>query len=128
MPQVMRTEGRKVTISCLVKHLVFEWRLEATEDDGTRIAVHVEIPEAEAHRLDTQRDGSERVPALTRRARRYGRTSRTRLNGVSAVRRTRLKPPSLSTSVSRCSPACAPSASPTSWLSEFGVQSMVEAA
>jgi uncharacterized protein YndB with AHSA1/START domain len=57
MPQLMRAEGRKVTISCLVKHLVFEWRLEATEDDGTRIAVHVEIPEAEAHRLDTQREG-----------------------------------------------------------------------
>ena len=27
MPQAMRTEGRKVTISCLVSHLVFEWRL-----------------------------------------------------------------------------------------------------
>ncbi len=57
MPQLMRTEGRRVTISCLVKHLVFEWRLEATEGDGTRIAVHVEIPEAEAHRLETQRHG-----------------------------------------------------------------------
>ena len=56
MPQQLRTDGdgRGVTISCLVKHLVFEWRLEAL-DAGTRIAVHVEIPAEEAHRLDSQR-------------------------------------------------------------------------
>ena len=56
MPQTMRTEGKRVTISCLISHLVFEWRLEPTEQDGTQIAVHVEIPDAEAHRLQTQRD------------------------------------------------------------------------
>jgi uncharacterized protein YndB with AHSA1/START domain len=59
MPQSLRTDtdGRRVTISCLVSDLVFEWRLEALDgDDGTRIAVHVEIPEQEAHRLDGQRD------------------------------------------------------------------------
>ena len=55
MPQAMRTDSNRVTISCLVSFLVFEWRLEPTEDDGTKIAVHVEIPDAEAHRLDTQR-------------------------------------------------------------------------
>jgi polyketide cyclase/dehydrase/lipid transport protein len=58
MPQALRADGdgRTVTISCLVSDLVFEWRLEALPaDDGTRIAVHVEIPEREAHRLDTQR-------------------------------------------------------------------------
>ncbi len=56
MPQTLRTnaDGRHVTISCLVSYLVYEWRLEAL-DDGTRIGVHVEIPEEEAHRLDTQR-------------------------------------------------------------------------
>ena len=54
MPQTLRAERDTVTISCLVSDLVFEWRLEALAD-GTRIAVHVEIPEAEAHRLDTQR-------------------------------------------------------------------------
>jgi uncharacterized protein YndB with AHSA1/START domain len=56
MPQTMRTDrdGGRLTISCLVSYLVFEWRLEAL-DAGTRIAVHVEIPEEEAHRLDTQR-------------------------------------------------------------------------
>jgi uncharacterized protein YndB with AHSA1/START domain len=55
MPQAMRTEGKRVMISCLVSHLVFEWRLEPTTDDGTTIGVHVEIPDAEAHRLDAQR-------------------------------------------------------------------------
>jgi hypothetical protein len=43
-----------------------------------------------------------------------GRASRTRLNGVSAARRNREKPASWTTSPSRVSPACAPSASPTS--------------
>jgi uncharacterized protein YndB with AHSA1/START domain len=57
MPQQLRSDndGHTVTISCLVSHLVFEWRLEPTPQDGTRIGVHVEIPEQEAHRLDTQR-------------------------------------------------------------------------
>ena len=56
MPQELRTsgDGHRLTVSCLVSYLVFEWRLEA-DGDGTRIAVHVEIPEEEAHRLDTQR-------------------------------------------------------------------------
>ncbi len=49
-----RTEQR-VTVSCLVSDLRFEWRLDAT-GDGTLIAVDVEIPESEAHRLDTQRE------------------------------------------------------------------------
>jgi uncharacterized protein YndB with AHSA1/START domain len=30
-------------------------RAEPTDGDGTRIGVHVEIPDAEAHRLDAQR-------------------------------------------------------------------------
>jgi uncharacterized protein YndB with AHSA1/START domain len=55
MPHTMRSEGNRVTISCLTSDLVFEWRLEPTDEDGTRIGVHVEIPEAEAHRLDAQR-------------------------------------------------------------------------
>ena len=54
MPHTLRADGHGVTISCLTSDLVFEWRLEALPD-GTRIAVHVEIPDAEAHRLDTQR-------------------------------------------------------------------------
>jgi hypothetical protein len=57
MPQALRADqdGRRVTISCLVSDLEFAWRLEPLPGEGTRIAVHVEIPEAEGHRLDTQR-------------------------------------------------------------------------
>jgi uncharacterized protein YndB with AHSA1/START domain len=57
MPHALRAsaDGRGLTISCLVSALVFEWRLEALEP-GTRIAVHVEIPAEEAHRLEGQRD------------------------------------------------------------------------
>jgi uncharacterized protein YndB with AHSA1/START domain len=56
MPQSLRTDrdGRRLTISCLVSYLVFEWRLEE-DGDGTRIGVHVEIPEEEARRLEGQR-------------------------------------------------------------------------
>jgi len=72
MPQALRadTSGHQVTISCLVSDLVFAWRLEPLPgDDGTRIGVHVEIPEHEAHRLDTQRDAiSASLRSLAQRA------------------------------------------------------------
>ncbi len=57
MAQLLDTQRseQRVTISCLVSDLRFEWRLEP-EGDGTRITVDVEIPDAEAHRLDTQRE------------------------------------------------------------------------
>jgi len=57
MAQQLRVTESGVTISCLVSDLVFEWRL-AMLDGGaaTSITVHVEIPEAEAHRLAAQRD------------------------------------------------------------------------
>jgi uncharacterized protein YndB with AHSA1/START domain len=57
MAQVLDTARaeQRVTVSCLVSDLLFEWRLEP-DGDGTLISVDVEIPEAEAHRLDTQRD------------------------------------------------------------------------
>lgn len=57
MPQQIlssRDEGR-VTISCMVSDLIFEWRLRGADGGGTQVDVHVEIPEAEAHRLDDQR-------------------------------------------------------------------------
>jgi uncharacterized protein YndB with AHSA1/START domain len=59
MPQTLRADasGRRVTISCLVSDLIFAWRLDPVpETDGTRIAVHVEIPEHEAHRLAGQQE------------------------------------------------------------------------
>jgi len=57
MPQLLRCsrEDGRVTISCLVSDLVFEWRLDAASE-GTCISVHVDIPESEAQRLDGQRD------------------------------------------------------------------------
>src|SRR6476660_9691362 len=45
----------------------------------------------------------------------HRRASNTRLNGVCAARRKRVKPPAMTTSRIFASPACAPSASPTSW-------------
>ena len=44
-----------MTVSCLVSDLRFEWRL-APAGDGTLITVDVEIPEAEGHRLESQRE------------------------------------------------------------------------
>src|SRR5207248_6712865 len=56
------------------------------------------------------------------------RASRIMLKGVSVARRKRLKPPALATSRNLASPAWAPSARPTSWSSDVGVQTMVEPA
>jgi uncharacterized protein YndB with AHSA1/START domain len=50
-----RRDEQRVTISCLVSDLRFEWRLEPAAS-GTRITVDVEIPDQEAHRLETQKD------------------------------------------------------------------------
>jgi hypothetical protein len=51
-------------------------------------------------------------PGVSLRA--YGRASRIMLNGVSAARLTLRNPPAVMTSRNRASPACAPSAAPTS--------------
>jgi hypothetical protein len=57
MPQTLEIsqENGSVKISCLVSDLCFDWRLRPS-GTGTEISVHVEIPDSEAHRLDTQRD------------------------------------------------------------------------
>ncbi len=58
MAQMLDTQrdGRSVKVSCLVSDLVFEWVLEPLDGERTRINVHVEIPEAEAARLETQKE------------------------------------------------------------------------
>ncbi len=59
MAQLLDTtrDQQRVTVSCLVSDLRFEWRLEPLAGErGTRISVEVEIPEAEAERLQTQRE------------------------------------------------------------------------
>jgi hypothetical protein len=62
MPQTLQIQpfavgqsAGSVTISCLVSDLCFSWRLRPS-GTGTEISVHVEIPDAEAHRLDAQRE------------------------------------------------------------------------
>ena len=50
-----RADEQRVVVSCTVSDLHFDWRLEPV-DAGTRISVHVEIPEAESAREATQRD------------------------------------------------------------------------
>jgi uncharacterized protein YndB with AHSA1/START domain len=57
MPQRIETQSQnqRVVVSCTISDLVFEWRLAPVEP-GTRISVHVEIPEKEAARLATQRE------------------------------------------------------------------------
>ena len=59
MPQTLQAsqESGMVKISCLVSDLRFDWRLRsAGTGTGTEISVHVEIPDQEAERLDSQRD------------------------------------------------------------------------
>jgi hypothetical protein len=57
LPQRIETQSQtqRVVVSCTVSDLVFEWRLEPA-NPGTRISVHVEIPETEVARLATQRE------------------------------------------------------------------------
>jgi uncharacterized protein YndB with AHSA1/START domain len=50
-----RRDQQRVTVSCLVSDLRFEWQLEPA-GAGTIIRVDVEIPEAEGHRLESQRE------------------------------------------------------------------------
>jgi uncharacterized protein YndB with AHSA1/START domain len=56
MAQLLDTErdSQRVTVSCLVSDLRFEWRLEPA-GSGTRITVEVDIPDTETGRLDSQR-------------------------------------------------------------------------
>ena len=58
MPQALetRTHDRRVTISCMVSDLVFQWHLEPADGGGTKISVHVDVPQSEAARLDMQRE------------------------------------------------------------------------
>jgi uncharacterized protein YndB with AHSA1/START domain len=57
MAQLLETrqDQQRVTVSCLVSDLRFEWRLQP-DGEGTLITVDVEIPEAEGHRLEAQRE------------------------------------------------------------------------
>jgi hypothetical protein len=47
--------GGRVTISCSVANIVFDWRLEALPHGGTAIGVHVEVPDAYELELESQK-------------------------------------------------------------------------
>jgi uncharacterized protein YndB with AHSA1/START domain len=58
MPQVVAsdsTDGR-ITVSCMVSDIAFEWRLAERGAGGTRIDVGVVVPDAYGWRLEAQRD------------------------------------------------------------------------
>lgn len=57
MAQLLDTDRdeRRVKVSCMVSDLIFEWRLQLREAEGTRISVDVQIPDSEAARLESQR-------------------------------------------------------------------------
>jgi uncharacterized protein YndB with AHSA1/START domain len=56
MPQMLRSDSAhgRVTISCQVSDIDVTWQL-AESRTGTEIEVRVDLPEAEAHRLEGQR-------------------------------------------------------------------------
>jgi hypothetical protein len=58
MPQQLRSDRRagRVTVSCQVSDIGFVWQLSEAAGGGTTISVRVDLPEAESHRLDGQRD------------------------------------------------------------------------
>ena len=57
LPRVVSSsrDGERVTISCALADIVFDWRLERLAQGGTRIAVHVEVPDAYTLDLDGQK-------------------------------------------------------------------------
>src|SRR3954447_1215032 len=70
MPQRLESarEDARVTVSCLVSDLEFRWQLSDLDGD-TGIEVLVELPDAEAHRAETQRELlTVSRPTLVRRA------------------------------------------------------------
>lgn len=58
MPQQLRSDrdAGRVTVSCQVSNIDFVWQLGEADGGGTTITVRVDLPEAEAHRLDGQRE------------------------------------------------------------------------
>lgn len=58
LPRVIsssRGDGR-VSISCSLADIVFDWRLEELPQGGTKIGVHVEVPDA--YQLDLANQGA----------------------------------------------------------------------
>src|SRR3954467_12642284 len=94
--------------------------------DAAAIGLHHPLVEPGVELVDPCRAELNDLGELHARPPVQGFASRTMLNGVSATRRNVVKPALVTMSRSRASPAWAPSAAPTSWDSELGVQSSVE--
>ena len=57
LPQVVsssRGDGR-VTVSCSLADIVFDWKLEERPQGGTQIRVHIEVPDAYQLELEGQK-------------------------------------------------------------------------
>ena len=54
LPRVVSSSQRdgRVTITCSLAEIVFDWRLDGRPQGGTTIAVHVEVPDA--YQLDLE--------------------------------------------------------------------------
>jgi len=58
LPRVVgsdRAEGR-ITVSCLVRDIAFDWRLAERPQGGTRIELQVTVPESYGFRIESQRN------------------------------------------------------------------------
>ena len=93
---------------------------------GPDVSIAMQVSPTSANARQRNRPNSWRRGAL--RPQPQGRASKTILNGVSVALRTLPKPPCVIADESLAKPACAPSAAPTGWSSEVGMQIMVEAA
>jgi hypothetical protein len=58
MPKIVasdRGDGR-ITVSCLVSDIAFDWQLAERADGGTRIELHITVPDEYGFRVEAQRD------------------------------------------------------------------------
>jgi hypothetical protein len=58
MPKIVasdRGDGR-ITVSCLVSDIAFDWQLAERADGGTRIELRITVPDEYGFRVEAQRD------------------------------------------------------------------------
>ena len=58
MPKLVgseRGDGR-ITVSCMVSDIAFDWKLAERPDRGTRIELHITVPDEYGFRVEAQRD------------------------------------------------------------------------
>ena len=58
LPEVVEStkgDGR-ITVSCVMSDIRFEWRLEDRDGNGTLIRLHMEVPDSYGLKLESQRE------------------------------------------------------------------------